>query len=119
MTTTGTSTAALMRRCASSALGLAAEATGATGVLGERRVEVGRVEVGPEAVAEVELGVGGLPQQEVADALVAAGPDEQVDVRQVRGVQPRGDGRLVDVVGPPCRPRGSARTASTISERAE
>jgi hypothetical protein len=34
------------------------------------------VEVGPVHVGEVELGVRQSPEQEVADPLLAAGPDE-------------------------------------------
>ena len=37
-------------------------------------------EVGPELVAEDELRVGALPEQEVRDPLLAAGPDQQVGI---------------------------------------
>ena len=40
-----------------------------------------------------------LPDQEVADAVLAAGPDEQVQRRQPDGVQARVDGVLVDLLG--------------------
>ena len=46
-------------------------------VLGDGRVEVVVGEVRPELVAEDQLGVGRLPEQEVARALVAAGPDHR------------------------------------------
>ena len=49
--------------------------------LGERRVVRDLVEVGPVPIAAVQLCVGGLPQQEVGNAHVAAGADEQVRVR--------------------------------------
>src|SRR5918992_676793 len=92
----GTRTAALASLRRSTPVGLAAETTGATGVLGECLVERGRVEVGPQPVAEVELRIGRLPDQEVADPLVASGPDEQVRLGQAARVQPLGDGVLVD-----------------------
>ncbi|MNH09764.1 hypothetical protein D3C79_692250 [compost metagenome] len=40
-------------------------------------------EVRPEQVGEVQLGVGQLPQQEVADAVLATGTDAQIGQRQV------------------------------------
>ena len=36
----------------------------------------------PQRVAEIQLGVGEVPQQEIADALIAAGADEQIRVGQ-------------------------------------
>ncbi len=41
------------------------------------------VEIGPQTSGEVELGVGQLPEQEVADALLAAGADEQIRLGRV------------------------------------
>ena len=46
---------------------------------------------------EHELGVGGLPDQEVADPLLAAGPDHEVRVRQAGRVQRVADRPLVDL----------------------
>src|SRR5690348_15234365 len=50
-------------------LARAAEPALALGVPRDREVELARVEVGPERVGEVELGVRELPEQEIADAL--------------------------------------------------
>ena len=44
-------------------------------------------EVGPEAVGDEDLGVGDLPEQEVRDALLARGADDEVGVGHVRGVE--------------------------------
>ena len=77
----------------------AAEATMAAGELEERGVEGVRSEVGPERLGEVELGVGRLPDQEVRQALLAAGPDDEVRVGQADRVERRADGGLVDVLG--------------------
>src|SRR6185436_6897369 len=61
--------------------------------------QVAPVEVRPERVQEDHLGVGRLPQQEVAGPLLAGGPHEQVDVGHGRLVEVARDGPLVDVVG--------------------
>src|SRR5690349_11431392 len=50
----------------------------------DRQVQRGGVEVRPQRFGEVQLAVGELPEQEVADALLAAGADEQVGLRRVR-----------------------------------
>src|SRR5512139_2028854 len=56
----------------------ATEAALAGAVGGNRRIQCSRVEFGPQRVGEIQFGVGELPQQEIADALLAAGADEQV-----------------------------------------
>ena len=38
-------------------------------------------EIRPKAVAEVELGISDVPQQEIADALLVAGAYQQIRVR--------------------------------------
>jgi len=43
--------------------------------------QVGGPEVRPHAVGEDQLGVGALPEQEVREPFLAAGADQQVDVR--------------------------------------
>src|SRR5262249_18390020 len=50
----------------------------------DRGVERDRIEVGPQHVGEVQLGVGELPQQEVRDPLLPTGTDEQVGLGCVR-----------------------------------
>ena len=61
--------------------------------------ECGGIHVRPQCFGEPQLGVGELPQQEVADAQVAPGADEEVGRREVgqRGV--RAEGGFVDVPG--------------------
>src|SRR5271157_6189772 len=49
--------------------------------------EVGAVEIGPHAAGEDQLGVGAFPQQEVAETLLAAGADEEIDRRAERSVE--------------------------------
>jgi hypothetical protein len=47
---------------------------------GNRLVQRRLVEIGPQPVAEKQLGVCGLPQQEVADPHFAAGADHQIRI---------------------------------------
>src|SRR5215467_15805595 len=49
--------------------------------ISERRAEISGAEVGPERVDEAELGVGAFPEQEVGQPLLAAGADQEIDVR--------------------------------------
>ena len=58
-------------------------------------VERIRTEVGPQRVAAIELGVGRLPDQEVRRALLARGPQEQVDVGQAGLVEGEEGGEVV------------------------
>ena len=66
------------------------------------------VELGPESVGHVKLAIGDLPQEKVADAKLAGGPDQQVGIGQLRRVQVLADARFVDVLqptaAPPCGP---------------
>src|SRR3569832_1357322 len=48
--------------------------TGSIG--GDRFVQRRRIEVRPQRIGEIKLSVGQLPQQKIADALLAAGADE-------------------------------------------
>src|SRR6185437_3127976 len=61
----------------------APEAALPAAVGGDGFVERLGAEVGPQRVGEVELGVGELPEEEVGDALLAAGADEEVGLRRV------------------------------------
>src|SRR5690242_3432559 len=47
-------------------------------VLRDRLLEVALLEIGPQGIHEHQLGVGALPEQEIADALLAAGADQQI-----------------------------------------
>src|SRR6266699_916208 len=58
----------------------AAKTSLASRVLPERLCELRRVEIGPQAVEKEQLRVGALPEQEVTQTLLAAGPDEQIDL---------------------------------------
>ena len=74
------------------------------------RLERVAVEVRPQLVAEDELGVRRLPQEVVAQALLAARADDEVRVVHLGRVEQRRG-------SPPRRRRRSARAASTISAR--
>src|SRR4051812_20312938 len=77
----------------------AAEAPPALRVLPERLAEVTAVEVRPEPVDEDELCIGELPEHEVRDAELAARADQEVGIRELGGVQVRGEDVLVDLAG--------------------
>src|SRR5687768_13285991 len=74
-------------------LARAAEAPLALAVRRDRLVERCAVEIGPQRLGEIELGVGELPEQEVGDALLAPGADEKIgfgriahrEIRRERG----------------------------------
>ena len=61
------------------------------------------VEVGPISVAEIQFGVGCLPEQVVAESHFSSGAYEQVGVGHEGGLQIAGEGflgeELVDVGG--------------------
>src|SRR5258706_13136328 len=81
----------------------ASEAAFAPPVRGERRFERGTVEIGPERVGEVQLGIRELPEQEIADALLAAGANEQVGLGSIVHRQVGGQVRFLDFVFCPGR----------------
>ena len=58
-------------------------------------LEVGRGEVWPAAIREVELGVGAFPEKEITESLLATGPNQKIDVTAF----------AVPVVDPAHRPR--------------
>src|SRR5262249_38979368 len=100
--TSGRPTAATSKRDArllTSGDSSTAESTAPARVLLDRGPELIRPEVGPEAVGEDVLGVGGLPEEEVRDAALARGADHETRVGHLRLVQGRGKRGLVDAVG--------------------
>src|SRR6185369_2955082 len=84
----GINTRAEMIRCASM-LVLSAGAVSPFAIvkLADGILEIILGEVGPQAIEEHQLGVGRLPQQEIADPLLAAGADHQVRVGNLSGQQ--------------------------------
>ena len=85
------------------------------------RANAGLVEIGPERVDEQQFGIGRLPEQEVGQALLARGADQQVERRQAGGVERGLDRCLVDRVGsssPASALRASAARRAAISARA-
>src|SRR6266404_3760136 len=53
----------------------------------------------PKRWRDYQLRIRNLPKQEVADAHFAAGPDQQIGVRQVMGIEVLRKNLLVDVGG--------------------
>src|SRR5215475_442572 len=76
----------------------AAEPPVPCGVYLARVPQVAAVEVGPERVEEHQFRVGGLPEQEVRQALLAGRPDEQIHIRNTGFVQVAGEKAFVDLV---------------------
>src|SRR5690349_19033243 len=62
-------------------------------------VEVVGVEIGPLPLEEDELGIGTLPEQEIGNALLAAGADQQVGIRHIGGQQKLREVLLVQLLG--------------------
>src|SRR3954454_18126010 len=104
----GASTAALRDR--SRSIRSAPEPALARGVFREGEVEVVGAEVGPQGLRDDELRVGRLPDQEVGQAMLAAGSNDEVRIRKVGRVELLGEGRFVDRIradpGPDDRPDG-------------
>src|SRR5271170_2522432 len=67
--------------------------------LGDRLFQVFLAEIRPQRVDEHQLGVGTLPQHEIADALLAAGADQQVGIGHARRQQLALESILVDAIG--------------------
>src|SRR6267154_1174144 len=61
----------------------ASEAALALAIPGDRRVELLGVEVRPQRRGEIQFGIRKLPKQEIADALLATGANEQVGFGRV------------------------------------
>jgi len=77
-------------------------------------------EIRPQHVREGELRVGGLPEQEIADAEFPAGTDDEVGIRDPRGVE--AEENISSVISSGAIPPSAAsaarrRAARTISLR--
>src|SRR5690242_5521738 len=89
---TATSTTAVSTRCLSTAylvrpfaqlLCRQSEAPLARTEGRQRRFELRQVEIRPQHVTDEDLGVGEIPQQEIADTEIATGADEQIGIGHV------------------------------------
>src|SRR5258707_8402912 len=72
---------------------------------GDRRVELLGVEVRPQRRGEIQFGIRKLPKQEIADALLAAGANEQIGFWRVVEREVRSELLLGEPLG---RQRGAA-----------
>src|SRR5438067_12897532 len=66
-------------------------------VRGERLVEVGPAEIRPQRLRAVKLGVGRLPEQEVAESHFAGRADDQVRIGEPASVQVTRQGAFVEL----------------------
>src|SRR5260370_16028126 len=64
-------------------------------VVCQRGIEFRTPEIGPKRLGDVNFRVGDLPQQEIADAHLAAGADDQIGIGQGVGVEILSDSLLV------------------------
>src|SRR5438445_14168 len=98
--------------------GGAAEAALALLEEGERLEVVALAEVGPQGVGHVHLGVRELPEEEVAEAHLAAGADQEVGIRDVAGAEVPGERAGGDPfrgeLAAPDAPRDGARGARDL-----
>src|SRR5689334_1926951 len=65
----------------------------------ERADQVVRGEVGPKDIGEIQLGVRRFDEQEVAQALLAARANEQIDVGEIARSEVLSQGADLDVLG--------------------
>jgi hypothetical protein len=101
-------------------LATAAEASLPATVITQRADKLQLAKIGPQHGGEVQFRVGEIPQQEVADAGIAAGADAQIRFRQVAESQDLANSSGVISSGDrlPCAQRSaSARAAAAISQR--
>src|SRR5262245_23985664 len=90
-------------------------------IFGQRLLQHGAVEVGPMDGDEDQLAVGRLPQQEIGQALLAAGADNEIGIGQIRCVEEARQGFRRDALGvepPGGHSCASMRAARAISWRA-
>src|SRR5581483_1480548 len=65
----------------------------------QRAIGFGGVEIGPVETADVPLGVGALPGEEVGEPVLAGRADDEIGLGQARGVEMAADQRVVDLLG--------------------
>src|SRR5450631_661416 len=66
--------------------------------IGQRLAEFVDGEIGPVDLGEVRFGVGKLPEQEITDAHLAAGPDQEIRIRQPARIQVASENLHADVI---------------------
>src|SRR5579883_2468235 len=65
-------------------------------IIRERSVKFSAAKIRPECFRYINLRIGDLPKQEVADAQLAAGADQQIRIRQPGGVKVFADNFFID-----------------------
>src|SRR5262245_21981140 len=83
-----------------------------------RLEQIAPAEIGPQRVGHPDLGVGDLPQQEIADAHFAAGADEQIRIGLVGGVEEFAEALLVQIVGGDVGGEHAARSVDDLGAAA-
>src|SRR5438477_10078086 len=65
----------------------------------DRLLQVAFRKIGPQRLRKNEFGIGALPKEKIADALLAARPDQQIRIGKIRGKQVTGETLFVDSIG--------------------
>src|SRR6478609_311306 len=68
-------------------------------ILRDGTLQVVPREVGPEPLEKDKLGIGALPEQDIADALLAAGADQEIGIGYAGGIEEALELVLVDLAG--------------------
>src|SRR2546423_523375 len=61
--------------------------------------QMAAAEVGPQRLGDPDFGVRNLPQQEIADAHLAARPNQQIGIRLAGRIQELAEAPLVELLG--------------------
>src|SRR5262245_56813061 len=92
-------------------------------LIGEHGLEqMAAAEIGPQRFGDPDLGVRDLPEQDVADAHLAARPDQQIRIGLPGGVEEVAEATLVEIIGTHAGGNRATRRvhdfrASTVVER--
>ena len=78
--------------------GNVAEASFPVAEIPNRVFQILRAKFGPEHRAEIQLGIRRLPNQEIAESILAGGSDDEVGIREMGGVEIAGDEGIIDLV---------------------
>src|SRR2546425_1112600 len=79
----------------------------------DRFEKVAAAEIGPQRFGDPDLSIGDLPQQKIADAHLAAGPNQEIGIRLAGGVEKIAEALLIECI---CGNTGGDRAARGIND---
>src|SRR6266571_7031125 len=68
-------------------------------IIAQCPMQLAGIEIGPVDLGKIEFGIGQLPEQEIADPHLAAGADEKVRIRHLRGKEIAVEHGIIDRSG--------------------